>query len=315
MEEKFVGTLLGAAIGDSLGMTVEELPVDEVILHYGDKVKDLVDPHPSSPSNFLKAGENTSEFDIVMLVAKSIAEKGRIDIQDIIYRYVEWEEKEELHNYIDPYFLIAIHNLKNGIEIDRSSSSIEGALPAIPVGMFHYKNPILAVEGSKAIVMLTHRNEIVLDTASVIAVAIGELIQGRFYLPEETEYFIKLLETFVKKEETKSYLRKVLNLIKEDASYEKAINELGNGNFALEALSQALFIFLKTPENVEEAIINASNCYGYYGGDTDSIALLTGAFVGAYNGNEDFPERWINNLKRYNEIVEVARKLEKVAIH
>lgn len=48
--------------------------------------------------------------------------------------------------------------------------------------MYHYTNPVLAVEGTKAVVMLTHRNEIVIDAASVIAVAIGELYRESFTL-------------------------------------------------------------------------------------------------------------------------------------
>ncbi|NPA54318.1 MAG: hypothetical protein GXO21_06590 [Aquificae bacterium] len=315
MKNKFRGTLIGAAVGDAMGMCVEEIPIDEVVLHYGGEIKEICEPHPASPASSLKAGENSSEFQIVKIVAESIAEKGKLDIKDILRRYIEWSEREELHNYVDPYFLVAIEALKEGREIERGGYSIEGALPAIPVGMYHYKNPALAVEGSKAVVMLTHRNEIVLDAASVIAVSISECIQSRFYLSEEYPYFIELLKTFVQKEETKEFLDKVKTLLDRDASYEEAIDELGNGSFALEALSLSLFIFLKTPEDSESAIIHAVNSYGNYGGDTDSIGLLTGAFAGAYNGEESIPALWKTRLKDYKEIIKLADKLYKVALH
>ncbi|WP_457642149.1 ADP-ribosylglycohydrolase family protein [Persephonella sp.] len=315
MKNKFRGALVGAAVGDSMGMCVEEIPFDEVILHYGDKITNISEPHPASPASFLKAGETSSEFELVKIVAESLALKGMLDIKDIIERYIQWEEKEELHNYVDPYFLLAVDALKNGRELERAGTSIEGALPAIPLGMFHYTNPVLAVEGAKAVVMLTHRNEIVIDAASVIAVAVGELLQGKFYLEEEYPYFIKLLKTFVQKEETKFYLDRVETLLEKDASYEDAINELGNGSYALEALSQALFIFLKTPDNTENVMIHAVNSYGNYGGDTDSIALLAGTFAGAYNSEESIPAHWKTKLKNYVEIVKLADKLYKVAQH
>jgi ADP-ribosylglycohydrolase len=315
MKDRFIGALLGCAIGDSMGMCVEELPFDEVILHYGGKITDLCEPHPSSPANFLTKGETTSEFEIVKIVAESLASKGRLDIKDIIERYLQWYEKEEIHNYVDPYFLVSLEAIKNGNDPKRGGSSIEGALPAIPIGMFHYTNPVLAVEGTKAVVMITHKNEIVLDTASILAVAIGELLQNKFYLEDEYEYFIELLKTFVSLEETKEYLDKVRLLVKENADYETAINVLGNGSFALEAVSQALFIFLKTPSSVEETIIRAVNSYGDFGGDTDAIALIAGAFSGAYNGEEAIPEKWKKSLKNYNEIVKLAEKLYNVALH
>ena len=315
MKNKFIGTLLGAAIGDSMGMCVEELPMDEVIMHYGDKITDLCEPHPSSPANFLRKGETSSEFEIVKIVAESIATRGRIDVRDIIERYLEWYEKEELHNYVDPSFLVSLEEIKQGRDPQRGGSSIEGALPAIPIGMYHYTNPVLAVEATKAVVMITHKNEFVLDAASVIAVAIGEILQGKFYLEEEFPYFIELLKTFVQKEETKYYLDKVEQLLKEDASYERAIEELDNGSFALEALSLALFIFLKTPYDFKSVVINAVNSYGYYGGDTDAIALLAGAFAGGYNGDEAIPENWKKGLKNYEEIVKLAERLYQVAQH
>jgi len=315
LESRFTGALVGAAIGDSMGMCVEEIPVDEVILYYGDKIKGLVEPHPASPASFLRAGETSSEFEIVKIVTQSIVEKGRIDIRDIIERFIEFEEKEELHSYVDPSFLVEIKALKEGRETTRGGSSIEGALSAIPIGMYHYTNPILAVEGAKSVVLITHRNEFVIDSASIIAVTMGEMLQGRFYLEEEHKYLIEFLKTFVKKDETKYYLNKVETLLEKDADYEEAINELGNGSFCLEALSLALFIFLKTPNNTENVIIQAANSYGNYGGDTDSIALLAGAFAGAYNSEESIPETWRKSLKKYKEIVELAKGLYKVALH
>ena len=315
MKDRFTGTLLGCAIGDSMGMCVEELPFDDVILHYGGKITDFCEPHPSSPANFLRKGETTSEFEIVKIVAESLVAKGRLDVKDIIERYLDWYEKEELHNYVDPYFLVSLEEIKQGKDPKRGGSSIEGALPAIPVGMFHYTNPVLAVEGAKAIVMITHKNEIVLDVASILAVAIGELMQGKFYLEEEYTYFIELLKTFVLLEETKEYLDKVNLLIKENADYETAINTLGNGSFALEAVSQALFIFLKTPSSVENTIINAVNSYGDFGGDTDAIALIAGAFAGAYNGEDAIPEKWKKSLKDYDKILKLGEQLYNISMH
>ncbi len=315
MESRFTGCLVGAAVGDSMGMCVEEIPMDEVVLHYGEKITGLCDPHPMSPANFLKAGENSSEFLIVKLVAQSIAEKGMIDIKDIINRYIQWEEVEEAHLYVDPAFLVAIKALKEGKEHILNSSSIEGALPAIPVGMYHYANPILAVEGTKAIVMLTHRNEIVLDVASALAVAIGEALQGKFYFRDEFSYFLRLLQTFVKRNETKEYIERVKLLLKGGASIDEAIKELGNGSYALEAFSLALFIFLKTPEETENVIINAVNSYGAYGGDTDSIALIAGALSGAYNSEESIPNSWKKDLKDYTNIIRIAKKLYRVSPH
>lgn len=315
MVEKFRGTLVAAAIGDTLGMMVEELPIDEVILYYGEIVKDIREPHPSSPSYFLRPGENTSEFEIVLLVAKSLIDRKRVDVRDIIEKYIQWKEKGEIHTYIDPNFLLAIDYMMEGKELEKTGSTVDHILPAIPIGLYHYKNPHLASEASKAVVMITSRNQPVIDCAAMLSAGISELVENRFYLQEEWEYFIKLLETFAISNQTKRYIHKVKALLKEEADLEKAINEIGNGSYCLEAFSLAMFIFLKYHDNPEEAIIHAVNSYGYYGGDTDSIALLTGAMVGAYHGDEVIPERWKEKLVDYNSIINIAEKLYEIALH
>jgi len=298
-----------------MGMCVEEIPFDEVILYYGGKITDICEPHPASPSSFLKKGENSSEFEIVLLVARSIVEKKRIDVRDIIEKYIQFYEKEEKHSYVDPAFLVAIEALKEGRDIGRGGMSVEGILPAIPIGMYHYTNPLLAVEGTKAVVMLTHRNEVALDGASVLAVSIGEALQGRYYLEEEYGYFLEFLKTFVKTKEVMEYIDKVKALLDRDADYEEAIDEIGNGSYVLEALFQAIFVFLKTPSDAENVIIHAVNSYGKYGGDTDAIGLIAGALAGAYNGEENIPARWKTKLVKYKEIVELADRLYSVALH
>lgn len=315
MIEKFRGTLLGAAIGDAMGMTVEELPLDEVVLYYGGPVKDLVQPHPSSPSYFLRAGENTSEFEIVSIVAKSLVEKQRLDVRDIIEKYIEWKERGEIHTYVDPNFLLAIDYILEGRELEKTGSAVDHILPAIPVALYHYKNPHLAAEGAKAVVMITSRNEQVVDCGAMLAVTISELVEGRFYIQEEWEYLLKLLERFASNSLTKKYLKTLENLIKEDADLDKAINQLGNGSYCLESFFLSLFIFIKNSSNPENAIVEAVNCYGNYGADTDSIGLITGALSGAYHGDSALPENWKEKLLSYNIVLETAESLHKVALH
>lgn len=315
MVEKFKGTLIGSAVGDTLGMMVEELPVDEVVLYYGDIVKEIREPHPSSPSYFLRPGENTSEFEIITLVAKSLIEKKRIDVRDIIEKYIQWIEKGEIHTYIDPNFLLAIEYIMEGRELEKTGSTVDHILPAIPIGLYHYKNPHLSAEAARAVIMITSRNQPVVDCGAMLSAGISELVENRFYLEEEWEYFLKLLETFAVSSQTKKYLHKVKTLLKEDATLEKAINEIGNGSFCLEAFSLSLFIFIKYHNNPQEAIIHAVNSYGYYGGDTDSIGIITGAMVGAYHGDEAIPEKWKEKLMDYNSIIDIAEKLYEVALH
>ena len=296
IKDKFRGTLVGGAIGDSLGMCVEELTKDDVSKHYGDKIRFLLKPHPNSPACFQEAGETSSEFLMVKLITETLREKKIPDLKYIVEKYIKLADEEEKHNYLDSHFIYAINNLKDNLPVERSGSSIEGALQAIPVGLYYYLRPELSSEVAKSIVGLTYRSEVVLDVASLIAISISYLVRDEFELEDEFERFIDELKKYTIKEDTRKYL-------------------VGNGSFALESFSQALFIFLKTPRNTENIIINGANSYGDFGGDTDAIGLLAGTFAGAYNGESSIPPYLKLKLKEYKEIISLADKLYDITPH
>ncbi len=53
----------------------------------------------------------------------------------------------------------------------------------------------------------------------------------------------------------------------------------------------------------------------YAGGDTDSIACITGAFCGALYGSESLPARWIEGLENRGLIEETAGKMCDLRLH
>jgi ADP-ribosylglycohydrolase len=42
------------------------------------------------------------------------------------------------------------------------------------------------------------------------------------------------------------------------------------------------------------------------GGDTDTIASITGALAGLSYGFNDIPKKWVENLRRTNDIEDLA---------
>jgi len=315
IKDKFRGVLVGSAVGDSLGMCVEELTKEEVNKYYGDKVRFLLKPHPKSPACFQERGETSSEFQIVKLITEALIEKKIPDLKHIVDKFLKFAEDEKSHNYLDSHLIYALNSIKNGFDIERGGSSIEGALQSIPLGMYYYLRPQLASEVAISIVSLTYKNEVVLDVASLIAVIISSLIRDEFELEDEYKQFFTYLRDYSSINDTKNYLNLVEKLLDENVSYEDAIFQIGNGSYALESFSLALFIFLKSPRNTEEVIINGANSYGEFGGDTDAIGLLAGAFAGAYNGESSIPPYLKLKLKEYNEIINLADKLYNIVPH
>jgi hypothetical protein len=67
----------------------------------------------------------------------------------------------------------------------------------------------------------------------------------------------------------------------------------GEGWIAEEALATALYCFLMFPDEPVRAVARAAAS----GGDSDSIAALTGAFAGARHGVAAFPAEWFERIE------------------
>jgi len=83
----------------------------------------------------------------------------------------------------------------------------------------------------------------------------------------------------------------------------------GTTGYAPHSLAAAFYAFAAHKNSFEEAVLVAINA----GGDTDTIGAMTGALAGAYHGLAAIPNRWRANLQGYNDIVETARALYRVA--
>lgn len=317
VKEKFIGTVLGAAVGDALGKSVEDITEEEVLEFYGDRIRDFVSPHPSSPAYGQLPEETSDETTIFRLLLESLVEKKSLDVKDFLNRLIEWYDREETHRYPDPMLLTAIDLLSRGINPSThglTSFSVEGILRSVALGLYHYYNPELAAEGSKVVSLLTHRSDVISDASAVLGALIAHLIRGDFYLEDFREKLrlIETLKNYVKEEKHKRILDKVADLLMESADFETAINTLGNGTFAFEALPLALYIFLSNVENPEEALYQAVNSYGEFGGDTDAIGFLVGAMLGAYYGEDAIPYHLRENVENSQKLRELAEKLYEV---
>ncbi len=70
------------------------------------------------------------------------------------------------------------------------------------------------------------------------------------------------------------------------AAPDAVIAQLGNGAAGHESVPAAVYAFLRSPDSFSTAVHYAVGL----GGDTDTIAGMTGALVGAYQGEAAIPE-------------------------
>ncbi len=299
--------MLGAAIGDALGKQNEGLSRKEIpgrVIDYGKTPE-------RCPGGKLRAGQYTDDTEQMIVLAQSLIECGGFDVQDFAGRIAHWGADTLAdpvrRSLVGPSSSIAISRLSSGVSWKESGSDIPScgsAMRVAPIGLF-YKKPD-EVESNAALSSLpTHNSKAAI--AGAVAVAVGV----RCAL-EDMDCFDITKEIIARASKyDKGLANKIeLSYVKRDAEPDEVFAELGTSYLVYETVPSAFYGFSRHFEDPEKAIIEAVNA----GGDTDSIACITGALCGARHGVEAFPEWWLEGLENRGLIEHLARMIFEVSV-
>jgi len=305
--EKFTGCILGAAIGDALGMPNEDLTLEERDLYYGGEIRDFTDPHKNTPCRFLKAGQYTDDTQLILAIAESIIESKGFNPDSISRRLVVWLDTEDGNRYRGEATRQGIQNLKEGVpwqEAGIDKAGCGSATRAIPFGLY-YSDVNEAIKYARLSSCMTHNNDVAKDGAACVAAVIANLTMRQ--IPRLVD-LQQIATTIVFKNKLDDVRRCLANCYNMDES----IREIGNTSMAHEAVGLALFVFLSNTSDFEAAVRAGANAIlKGKKGDTDSIACLVGAMSGAYNGIGSIPKKWLNRIENGKKLTVVAQKLFK----
>ncbi len=315
LRERVEGSIFGGVIGDALGTLVEEMDRETVKKAYGGPIIDFREPSPLSVCPYLKKGQYSHESQVFMMALEVYAEKGYFDENLYVEKLVEWVKDEKSHRYPAGSHLNAALSYAAGLEPDEArvkACDIDGAIPSAAAGLFRWDNSYDAYSEGRYIASVTHDDEALVDTGGVLAVAVSEIVSGRVILSTEEDQlgFVEILREFAQTQMVRSYLDLLYQALNESAkTIDDVILLLGNGSFALEAFSLALYISMKNATSFRKAVLAAVNSYGEFGGDTDAVAFVTGVMVGGYLGVSAIPSEWIRCVEGANYLQFLIGKL------
>ena len=183
-----------------------------------------------------------------------------------------------------------------GTEKDGGCGSV---MRAHPFGLIFADNPakaeLWAVEQSK----ITHAAPIAL--AACASMAVGTVYALRDADPlVVAEHMIQAARRY--DETTGSMLERARTYAQDANKSSDAVFTEFQGWAAHETIAATLYIFLKYPNNLKEAIILGVNTPG----DSDSIASMAGALVGARTGFSEIPDSWL-------EVIENQKLLQRLS--
>lgn len=300
-KSKFIGCMLGAAIGDALGKQNEGLARSDIKRH--GSITDYGKAKTGCPGDKLGACQYTDDTEQMLVLARSLIECGGFDPLDFSKRLAKWGKDAmadmKRKSLVGPSSSISISRLNSGISWMEAGSDIPScgsAMRVAPIGLFY--EDLDEVEKYAALSSTpTHKsNEAI---AGSVAVAVGVrcalMDMDLAAIMNETSSRASKYNVLVAEKIKAAFLKK-------DEEPDQVFEEIGTSYLVNETVPCAFYCFSRYFEYPEKAIIEAVNA----GGDADSIACITGALCGAGSGVEAFPDRWIKGLENKECVMDNA---------
>ena len=293
MRDRYRGALVGSAIGDALGATLEFMSRDEIARNYG-TLRDIVGGGWLN----LQKGEVTDDTQMARCIARSLAECGEFDGDDIASRFVEWYRTNppDIGNTTRD----ALVRLASGVpwqeagqqthERMRPRDASNGSvMRCAPVALFARADPQANARYSADSSRITHANPLCVASCVALNAGIAALLND----PDSDPVVVAMDAT--DDVPVRASLQAVPN---------QTAETLDAGGYVL-ATVQSSFWALTKHDTLEETIVAAVNL----GQDADTTGAVTGALAGSRWGYSASPSRWLDVLRGREELVELTDRL------
>lgn len=315
--DKYVGCMVGAALGDALGKLTEFIEYESIRHHFGPE--GITEPPPQALY--------TDDTQLAMATARALLAAGdqvlpRL-MDSVCDQYLAWLTKQDfpVHRRAPGVAIMeALGRLKKGMPYsaaaDGSANESIVATRSIPVALRYCNDPQKIIETAAEISRITHGHPAAISSGAATALLVNFALTG---LPLD-EWQRKAEVTL--KRWSPDPPRQALEAIRtafmtvdwepEDAMLEqfRARPGYGGGWTADEALGIGLWCFLHAPDDYPTAVRLGANAFG--DSDTDGIATIAGALAGAYGGLDAIPPDWVARLEDSEEIQRLATELHRV---
>jgi len=324
---RVIGSLVGLAIGDALGASVEFRPQQYLADH-------PVRTMEGGGTWGLDAGKWTDDTSMALCLAASLIIENSFNPYDQMVRYKWWHKhgylsstghcfdigqatRQSLKEFSLRQEIVKTHyRCRSEYEVDtltwdsverikefdiccgdRDSAGNGALMRLAPIPLFYFETPKIAIEYAGRNASLTHANKKAIDACRYYAALIigalrglskDELLDRDFYSNNKQWFGEELLHDDIKLVAEGSYKKK--------GGYEEGIRGKG---YIISALEAALWAFWSDENSFEKGALAAVNL----GDDTDTTAAIHGQLAGAYYGYKKIPKEWLDKLYAHNLLI------------
>lgn len=303
--DQATGALLGLAVGDALGTTLE--------FKEKDTYEPLTDMIGGGPFH-LQAGQWTDDTSMALCLAESLLAKRQQVGSDQLARYIDWarhgtNSSTSVCFDIGNTIRLALNGyLRDGNVFAETSASHfagNGSLMRLaPISIFY--SPLkgialdVALEQAKASSVVTHSEPRAIEACQIMAWLLYQIFNGE---KDKQQLLDRLLTAF-------TGLSPDMAEIVQGSFRTKSRAQIFGYGYVVKSLEAALWCFAHS-DDFEQGALLAANL----GDDADTTAEIYGQLAGAFYGYEQLPSHWLDKLFMADKIEKVAQQLACVKVH
>ncbi|MCN9240610.1 ADP-ribosylglycohydrolase family protein [Streptomyces sp. RY43-2] len=279
--ERAVATVVGSAVGDALGAPFEFGPEGAFSARF---------PEPGHGGEMCggggwEPGEATDDTQMAVLVAESLHQRGGLDLPDIFARFQRWAaggpkdiglQTEDVLTNGMPWDLAAATHFQINQQAAGNGSLMRASTSAV---YFASAGQSATMDAARRIAALTHGDAAAWEGTAVFHELIRRTLAGadpRTAVPD----ILELVHP--------DHRQRYATVLADDWHPDQATEFNGA---VWPCLGTAVWA-LRSTTGFEEAIRAAVDV----GGDTDTVAAVTGGLAGAWYGLDAIPARWTEPL-------------------
>jgi ADP-ribosylglycohydrolase len=287
MRDRIRGALIGLAVGDAIGTTVEFKPPGTFA-----PVTDMVGGGPFR----LRAGEWTDDTSMALCLAESLIECGGFDARDQMERYVKWWKTGHLSSTgrcfdIGNTTRAALARfVETGDPFSGSTSpnaAGNGSLMRLaPVAMSYVSRPEEGIAACGESSRTTHGAREAVDACRYF----GGLLIGAMNGVSKAELLSPMYSPVPGIWEREPLASKIAE-VASGSFARRSPSEIAGTGYVVKSLEAALWAFATT-DNYRDGCLAAVNL----GDDADTTAAIYGQIAGAHYGEAMIPPPWLARL-------------------
>lgn len=330
---KLKGALYGMFIGDALAMPVHwYYNTDALMKDYG-RITEYRKPHNPHPDSilyrssyratapkaeilhgqsvywgkrnihyhqFLQAGENTLNLKLAAELLKYLQETDTYSAEDWLERLVFFMTTPGTHQdtYIEEYLRHFFSEYGKGTPLlqcgRKDEKHIGGFTQMLPILFAFADNEECALHASLNHLALTHGGKKMYDWGSYIGMILLKILRGS-----------SLRDTIISAA-TSAPSGLIVQQLLDLQDYPDQIvvgRHFSSACYVEQAIPATVYLALKYQDSPENGLIANTMC----GGDNAGRGAVLGALLGAHNGMEGWPKRWIEGLLHPPQLVQISK--------